>query len=675
MNRKRDVRAMIVVFFVVVFGMLFGPHQAADAMVPEDIYSLRSINLLGVSSDGNFMLYEIGLWEDELRKETTTIYRRDLATDRDQLLFTPADKSSGLVISPDAKTIAYKRTTDEGVELWAMDQNGDDRHRISEGTGQFGTLNWSPDGEALAWITQVTNASYEGLPDHYTVADEIGFRHVGEGYRHAGVRQVYVMNVADSEVVQIPLPAMDVRNLSWAPDSRRLVVEAKRPADLGRTLNTDLWLLSRDDAEAVQLTYNPGADVKPNWHASDRIAYLRATEPLAESAHLVLAELDPAQGEAGGLKIRGDDYDNFFSSFIISDGVPYIRASHRGCLDVVRLGDDGPEFITDGGHNYSALNLVGNQLYLKGTGMTDPGTIYRIDLTEKVLGPHHPIAMIDPNREWRQKANLVEPEQFTVEVDGRVIEGWYFKPDLFEEGEKVPTVLSIHGGPQWMYGGYFLTEFHILPHFGYGVVICNPTGSMGYGMDFMGGVRGDWAGRPGREVLASLDKAIADGWVDPDRVAVMGGSYGGFLGAALTTQTDRFRAAALDRMLVDTASFWGMTDEKWFPEWEFYGRPFDAEAKEIYRRNSPYHDVAKVTTPTLVSHGVNDLRCLIAGGELWFSALKSQDVPSRLIRFEQEGHGIKNKANLVFYNNQLLNWFDLHVLGIEAEHDLETHDE
>jgi len=340
---------------------------------------------------------------------------------------------------------------------------------------------------------------------------------------------------------------------------------------------------------------------------------------------------------------------------------------------VVRLGEDGPEFVTDGGHNYSSLHLVGNQLYLKGVGMTDPGTIYRVDLSEKINGPHRPIVMIDPNREWRQRVGLVEPEQFSFEVDGRTIEGWYFKPAFMVEGEKVPTVLSIHGGPQWMYGGYFLTEFHILPHFGYGVVICNPTGSMGYGIEFMAGVRGDWAGRPGREVLASLDKGIADGWVDADRVAVMGGSYGGYLGAALTTQTDRFRAAALDRMFVDTVAFWGMTDEKWFPEWEFSGRPWDEEAREIYRRNSPSEDVGQVTTPTLVSHGVDDLRCLIAGGEMWFSALQAQDVPSRLIRFEQEGHGIKNKANLVFYNDQLLSWFDLHVLGFDSE--LEIPDE
>lgn len=270
---------------------------------------------------------------------------------------------------------------------------------------------------------------------------------------------------------------------------------------------------------------------------------------------------------------------------------------------------------------------------------------------------------------------MIEPEPFSVVVDGRTIEGWYFKPEIMEEGQPVPTVLSIHGGPQWMYGGYFLPEFHILPHFGYGVVVCNPTGSMGYGIRFMAEVRGDWTGRPAREVLACLDHASSEGWVDPARVAVIGGSYGGHLGAALTTQTTRFKAAALDRMFPETTAFWGTTDEKWFPEWEFGGRPWEPDAREIYRRNSPYEEVAKVTTPTLISQGMKDYRCLIAGGEMWFSALQSLGVPSRFIRFENEGHGIRNKADLVFYHNQMLNWFERYVLGLEAvENENAAHD-
>jgi len=666
MSRKRDVRAVIVVLVVLVASLIFGFQHPAEAMVPTDILTMRSISLADVSSDGQYLVYGIGTWDADARRNRTTIYRRDLQTGKDLLLFTPADKSRGPVIRPDGAAIAYLRRTDAGTEVWQMDAMGGDRHRLSSGAGRYGALHWSPDGTALAWIASGPAGDYEGEPGNFVVADNIGFRHLGAGYREGKLRQLYVMDLANGDTRRLVDGDLDVRGLSWSPDSRQLVFAAKRRVDLGLTVNTDLWLVARLGGRPVQLTTNPGADSDPIWYANDGIAYVRATDPLWETAPQTVTVLDPAVGEAGGLTHYGADYGHYFRRFTMARGVPYVLGSNHGCLDLVRLGQHGPEILTRTGHDFWALRIVGSQVFLTGGGQTLPGAIFQVDLAEKIKGPHRPRILIDPNRDWRQKVGLVEPEPFSVEVDGRTIEGWFFKPEIMEEEHPVPTVLSIHGGPEWMYGGYFLPEFHILPHFGYGVVICNPTGSTGYGVEFMSDVRGDWTGRPAREVLACLDHVIAAGWADSARVAVIGGSYGGHLGAALTTQTRRFKAAALDRMFPETIAFWGTTDEKWFPEWEFCGRPWEPQAREIYLRNSPYEEVANVTTPTLISQGMRDYRCLSAGGEMWFSALQSLGVPSRLIRFENEGHGIRNKADQVFYYDQMLTWFDTHVLGPEA---------
>jgi len=671
MSRKRDVRAMIVVLLVLIAGFVFGSRHPADAMVPADLLTMRNASLLDVSPNGDFLVYGVGTWDEASSTRKTTVFRRDLITGKDLLLFNPANDARGPVIRPDGAAIAYLRGTGDSTSVWLMDSQGGDRHRLSRGQASFGALHWSPDGAALAWIESAVSEDYEGEPGLYVVADNIGYRHLGDGYREGRLRRLYVMDLADGNPRQVAAGALDVgdldvRALDWSPDSQRLVFEAKRSADLGRTVNTDLWVVSRAGGDPVPLTTNPGHDAQPIWYAENHIAYLRATEPLWESAPKTVADLDPDRGEAGGLSQRGADYDNYFWNFTMAGGVPYVLGSRNGCLDLVRLDEHGYQLLTDGGHDFWSLRIVDAQVFLQGASQTIPGAIFQVDLMEKIKGPHHARTLIDPNAEWCARVGLTEPEPFAVRVDGRDIHGWYFKPAGLAAGEKVPTVLSIHGGPQWMYGGYFLPEFHILPTYGYGVVICNPTGSMGYGLDFMAAVRGDWTGRPAREVLACLDQAVAAGWADPDRLAVIGGSYGGHLGAAVTTQTTRFKAAALDRMFPETVAFWGTTDEKWFPEWEMMGKPWEPGARDVYRRNSPFEVVDRVVTPTLLSQGMQDYRCLIAGAEMWFSALQALGVPSRLIRFEREGHGIRRPDDLVFYHTQMLNWFDKYVLGPPA---------
>jgi dipeptidyl aminopeptidase/acylaminoacyl peptidase len=634
------------------------------SMVPEDILTMKSISAAALSPDGRYLLYSIGQINPAKGQQEHTMYRRDLDTGKNLTVFTPADKSRGAVWRPDGQAVAYLRTNDEGVEVWIMAANGADRRRLSEGSGNFGDLHWSPDGSALAWIAQeLTVPEAPGVEDRFVVADGMGYRNLGQGYRKGKRGQVFVMSVAAGQSRRLFNEPLDVRSISWSPDSERLVFEAKEEANLGLNVNTDLWSVGVDGKKLHRLTHNPGADMKPRWLPDGRIAWLRAEDPLWESAPRQIAVMDPDKGDQGPLEFHGSGFDNLIR-YISNDGNDlYFIGSHKGCLDLVRADGKNHQFITDGGHDFWSVQMAAGRAVLTGASQTNPGALYLVELDSGKDDPQKPKILIDPNKRWCEKVGLTEPEPFTVEVDGRTIEGWFFKPEGLEPGEKVPVVLSIHGGPEWMYGGYFLPEFHILATHHYGVIIANPTGSTGYGFEFQAGIRGDWTGRPARELLACVDLAIEQGWADKDHLGVMGGSYGGHLAAALTTQTDRFGAAAVDRMYPELISFWGTTDEKWFPEWEFMGKPWEPEAREVYLRNSPFEKVDQVKTPTLISQGHKDFRCLAAGGQIWFSALQSLGVPSRFVRFENEGHGIRDPRNQVSYQKLLLEWFEIHLLN------------
>lgn len=637
----------------------------AEALVPEDIYGIRTTSVVDLSPDGRYLLYTIGSWIRDAEARSTTMYRRDLDTGEDLVMFTPEDRSGGATWRPDGQAIAYLRKTDAGTEIWLMAADGADRHRISQGAGNFGPLIWAPDGSALAWISDAQVQEYEGVRDRVVVADNLGYRHLKKGYRHGNLGQLFVMDLVNASSRRLVDGPVDVREASWSPDSQQLVYAAKVDSNLGLNLNTDLFVVGRTGGSSRQITVNPGMDSDPRWLPDGRIAWVRATEPLWESAPRVIVTMPGKALDETQMEVHGQNLDAHFWRWCESGGRFFALAANGGALDLVELRGEKTRWLTDFQHDFWSVEVAGHRAVLQGAGQSHPGAIFQVDLAEKTKGPHRPVAIIDPNEDWINRVGLTPPEGFQIQVGDREIEGWYFLPEGIEEGQRIPVVLSIHGGPEWMYGGYFLPEFHILPRFGYGVIIANPTGSLGYGTEFQKDIRGDWVDRPARELNACLDWSIEQGWADPDRMAVMGGSYGGHLAAALTTQGDRFRAAAVDRMYPDLVSFWGTTDEKWFPEWEFEGRPWDEGAHEVYVKNSPWYRVDQVNTPTLISHGHLDYRCLAAGGQMWFSALQAQGVPSRFIRFEHEGHGIRDPRNQVFYQHQLLSWFEKYVLEVD----------
>ncbi len=627
---------------------------AARAMVPADLFELRTCGIGDLSGDGRLLVYTVGEYDRERDQVRTTVHLRDLETDAHQILFTPDDRADGFAFAPDGQTLAFIRGTDGGEELWLMDADGTDRRRVA-GPGSFGELVWSPDGTALAHVTDHRDPGYEGVPGRVTVADHLGWRHLALGEREGTLRQVHVVDLATGENEVLPTRHLDVREVAWSPDGARLVLSAKHRRHLGRTLTTELWLLGRDGRGLRRLTRNPGPDIHPIWFAADAIACQSHPDSLHESrpATVVVRDADTGARRAE----LGAGFGDVVWGVWHHDDIFYLRGARRGSAGLFRLGNGEPVRLGEPGWNLWDVRFGGGRSVVWGTTLTSPGRLAVIDLEtgrQEVL--------LDPNARWRDRTEPVEPRRFAVEVAGRAIDAWVFLPEGRAPDHPLPTVLWIHGGPEWMHGGAFLPELHVLPSFGWAVVAANPTGSSGYGRAFLQDIQGDWVGRPAAELLAVVDHAVARGWSDPGLLAVMGGSYGGHLGAALTTQTDRFAAAALDRMYPQTEAFWGATDEKWFPEWEFGGRPFDPDAREIYARNDPFRRVDRVTTPTLVSQGLRDHRCPPDGGIAWFSALQSQGVPARLLRFHDEGHGIRGRANQVFYLEQLLAWFERWVL-------------
>jgi dipeptidyl aminopeptidase/acylaminoacyl peptidase len=247
-----------------------------------------------------------------------------------------------------------------------------------------------------------------------------------------------------------------------------------------------------------------------------------------------------------------------------------------------------------------------------------------------------------------------------IGAGGARVHAWLTPPvGKMAAGAKVPLILFVHGGPQGSWDDRFHWRWNpqILAGAGYAVLQPDPRGSTGYGQAFVDGINGDWGGKVYEDLMRSVDQVITTvPWVDSTRVAAAGGSFGGYMMYWMAGHTDRFRCLVSHAGLYDLESFYGATEELWFPEWEFMGTPWDHP--ESYAQWSPRHSVRGWKTPMLVTEGARDYRVPEAQGFAAFTALQRRGIPSELLWFAGENHFIVKPQNSILWYDTMIGWFD-----------------
>ena len=255
----------------------------------------------------------------------------------------------------------------------------------------------------------------------------------------------------------------------------------------------------------------------------------------------------------------------------------------------------------------------------------------------------------------------VEEFWFTGADNARV-QGFIVRPPNFDASQKYPVVYLIHGGPQgaWTDSWSYRWNPNQFAAPGYVVVAVNPRGSTGYGQQFTDEITQDWGGRVYADLMNGLDSALATyPFLDKNRLAAAGASYGGYMINWINGHSDRFRALINHDGLFDTRSMYFATEELWFPEWEFGGTPW--ENPEGFDRWNPSNHVASMNTPTLIIHGGLDYRVPLEQGIATFTALRRRDVPARLLYFPDEGHWVLKPQNAFVWWDTMLDWLDAYL--------------
>ena len=652
-----------------------GPAKVFSA---SDLFGLEAASDPQIRPDGGAIAYVRRSNDIMTDKARRSIWLVDPATGAQAPLVGGTAGSSSPRWSPDGKRLAYV-ASGEGDQpqlfvRWVATGVSAPVASLSEGPGD---LAWSPEGKLIAFTMFVPDeGAVLGAPlkkpegakwaEPLKVITRLHYREDGEGDLKPGFTKIFMVSADGGSPRQLTFgPYDDNGPLSFTPDGKALVFSANRGKDPDREPNdSDVFRLSLADGTLTQLTHRYGPDQEPTVSPDGKlIAYTGFDDKLRsyENGRLYVMDTD-----GGNVRSLTDGYDRDLGApRWAADGRSlYALTVDHGVTKVVRVSLDGK--ITpvaeglagsdlDRPYSGGAYSLAANGAVAVTVG--DPE--HPADLAVVGKGGMRKLTRLNDDLFLGKALGKSAPLSVTSSFDQRPIDAWMVTPPKFDPAKTYPLILEIHGGPFASYGPVFSTDDQLYAAAGYVVLYINPRGSTSYGAEFANLIHHDYPGHDYDDLMSAVDAAIARGFVDARELFVTGGSGGGVLTSWIVGKTGRFKAAAVQKPVIDWASF-ALTSDAYsmFAKYWFGKMPW--EDPDLYWKHSPLSLVGNVTTPTMVVVGEEDRRTPPSEAEQYYQALQLRAVPTALVRVPGASHeGIAARpSQSAAKANAILAWFD-----------------
>jgi len=660
----------------------------------DDLLKFRPVSTPRISPDGSRIVFvekHIG----EKNQYVTNLWMVDTAGGEPRQ-FTSGNRDRAPQWSPDGSQVALVRAEDKRCpQIHLLPAAGGEAVALTTfPEGSLGEFRWSPDGKLLAvsfrpqhadWTQEAEKTRKEtGASEPPRVIDDWWYRLDGDGYFGAQRYALYLVDVATGRHRKLyAKDTMGGFSFDFSPDSRQLVVATNRDKKaMIRPWKDELLRIDVTTGRAVGIDGLPeGPKTCVRWSPDGKtIAYAGRTgrDGSYSVENLELFVCHPTRGAARSLT-AGEDHcllavsigDTSEAAF-----APVLEFAPDGSRIYFRLGIHGETHVasipTGGGplamHTRGALDLDMGNLSSDGKRMAlTLGTttkLAEVAVAECSAKQFRTKILTDLNGPLLARREVVAPESHWIEAeDGHKVQVWVVRPPGATSRRKAPAVLEIHGGPHAQYGSGFFHEFQTLAAAGYVVFYANPRGSKGYGRDHCAAIRGKWGTADWTDVRAVIRFMQQQAYVDPDRMGVMGGSYGGYMTNWTIGHCRDFAAAISDRCVSNLVSFGGNSDFVEAPDDYFPGNSWDRP--EARWEQSPMKYMGRAKTPTLIIHSEGDLRCNIEQSEQVFSALKLRGVPVRLVRYPRStSHGMSRMGppDLRMHRlEQILGWWEKYL--------------
>jgi dipeptidyl aminopeptidase/acylaminoacyl peptidase len=644
-------------------------------MRPADVFELTSVGDPRLSPDGRHVAYVVNRIDGEANLYRASIWVAPVDGSAEPRQLTHGERSDHVPRwSPDGRWLAFLSNRDgeekeSHDELYVLPADGGEPRRLSDGKEAVASIAWSPDSRRIAFVRRVRDEAYEEEDDRRRAPrrfDRVFFKLDGVGWTGDRRRHLLVVGVDGEDERQLTDGDCENDGPTWSPDGSRIVFSSLRGDRWDVELVEALYELEVDaeGAEPRRLTQPDESGSKASFSPDGAfIAYVHAPEDGTEPHHSQIAVIRADGSDRRALTASLDRQCTPYPlgrEPVWDAGRVAFGVEDDGNVHLYTVAADGsgePELLTGGEQSIGLYDLIDGVLVYTASTHTRPHELFDRDGRRLT-------SVADDFVAGRE---LAEVERFeAVSADGTEVEAWLVRPPGLDESRKYPVLLTIHGGPFTQYGTGFFDEVQVYAGAGYCVLFSNPRGGSGHSEEWGRAIRGPggdagpgWGTVDYEDLMGVVDTALERyPFLDPDRLGVLGGSYGGFMTSWIVSHTKRFKAALSERAVNHMVSAFGSSDIFWIFERQFGGPMW--EHVDDWLRMSPATYAREIETPLLIVHSENDLRCNVEQGEHLFTLLRLLGKEVEMLRFPAEGHELSRSGSPVHRVQRfeaILEWF------------------
>jgi len=673
---------MPIVIALLAAPLVFAQTAPRRLLKIEDLHAFHDVRDPQISPDGKWVAYTLNTVDTTADKSDTDVWMVSWDGASDLRLTSSPDSENAPRWSPDGHYLAFlsgRQGKARGTQVWLLDRAGGEAQQLTDAKGRIASYDWSPDSKRLLLVMadRDPNAPEEDAPAAAAaggrggrggaasapkpiVIDRYKFKQDGAGYLTQKPPRLYVFDVASKKTDALTPETLEPASPTWSPDGNAVAFLGREGTDAER-YNT--WNVYVTDAKAGatprQVTHYDGVKAsasraRPEWSPDGtRLAYLVSSGAKYNAYNMNRLALVPAAG--GEPVVLTARFDRGAAAPIFT---------HDGSSILFNVADDRWEYparVAAGGGAVERLvqgpGVISNveqgkdgRLAVVAAGDNQSGEIYALENGALRRLTHHNDALF-------AELKLGATEEFSCKAkDGNEVHGLIVKPPDYEPGKKYPTLLRIHGGPNGQDQHSFSLERQLFAANGYVVVAVNYRGSSGRGEPYQQAILADWGNKEVTDLLAAMDYVVSIGLADPARLGIGGWSYGAILTDAVIARDHRFKAATAGAGTAFPLALYGV-DQYIVQYDEEIGPPWKVGMEPWLRISYPFLHADQITTPTLFMGGERDFNVPLVGGEQMYQALASLGVPTELVIYPGQNHGISRPSYQKDRMERYLAWY------------------